>query len=58
MTGPQPVLRRGYWMQLWAALYALTRVYPNPGLTSLVLVLVGVLVTFIVDTAPAEWRVW
>ncbi|MXR20774.1 hypothetical protein [Halobacterium bonnevillei] len=53
---PRSVLRRGYWMQLWAALYALTTVYPNPGLTALVVVLVAVLAALIYATRPSEWR--
>jgi len=52
----QRALRRGYWMQLWAALYALTTVYPNPGLTALVVVLVAVLAALIYTTCPAAWR--
>jgi hypothetical protein len=50
--GPESALRRGYWMQLWAALYALGRVYPQPRLTAFVAVLVVVLAALIVDTAP------
>ena len=60
MTGPyrggRPALRRGYWMQFWAALYALTRVYPQPRLTALVVALVVVLAALIYDTAPVTWR--
>jgi hypothetical protein len=52
----QPTLRRGYWMQFWAALYALTTVYPNPGLTALVVALVAVLVALIYATRSPAWR--
>ncbi|MXR20030.1 hypothetical protein [Halobacterium bonnevillei] len=52
----RPTLRRGYWMQFWVALYALTTVYPNPGLTALVVVLVAVLVGLIYATRPPAWR--
>lgn len=55
-VGSRSVLRRGYWLQLWAALYALTTVYPNPGLTGLVVVLVGVLAALIYATTPTTWR--
>jgi hypothetical protein len=54
--GPDSALRRGYWMQFWAGLYALGRVYPQPRLTALVLVLIAVLAMLIVDAAPVSWR--
>lgn len=53
--GPQSALRRGYWMQFWAALYALGQVYPNPRLTVFVALVVVVLAVLVVDTAPVEW---
>lgn len=52
----RPALRRGYWMEFWAALYALTRVYPQPRLTVLVAALVVVLAALIYDTSPCTWR--
>jgi hypothetical protein len=52
----RPTLRQGYWMQFWAAVYALTTVYPDPGLTALVVALVAVLVALIYATRPAAWR--
>jgi hypothetical protein len=54
--GERPALRRAYWMEFWAALYALTRVYPQPRLTALVVALVVVLAGLIYDTAPVAWR--
>ncbi len=60
MTGTRSrsasTLRRGYWMQFWAALYAVYTVYPQPRLTAFTLALVGLLAALIVDTAPiAGW---
>gem|GEM_PF-3109907 len=49
------MLRRGYWMQLWAALYALTAVYPNPGLTAATTALAAVLAALIYLTRPPAW---
>jgi len=54
--GPQSALRRGYWMQLWAALYALGQVYPQPRLSAFVAVLVVVLAALIVLTSPLAGR--
>lgn len=51
-------LRRGYLMQLWAAVYALYRVYPHPRLTTFVLALVAVLAVLIADTHPATAGWW
>ena len=51
----QPGLRYGYWMQFWAAVYALTTVYPDPGLTFLTGTLVAVLVALIYVTRPTAW---
>ncbi|MCD2205305.1 hypothetical protein [Halobacterium sp. KA-6] len=48
-------LRFGFWMQFWASVYALTTVYPNPGLTSLVVAVLGVLAALIYDSRPAAW---
>jgi len=45
-------LRFGFWMQLWAAGYATTTVYPNPGLTALSVTLIGILAALIYDTRP------
>lgn len=42
-------------MQFWASVYALTTVYPNPGLTSLVVAVLGVLAALIYDSRPAAW---
>ena len=39
-------------MQLWAALYAFTTVYPQTGLTALVVVLVVVLAALVYTTRP------
>jgi len=52
--GSAPALRRGYWMQFWAALYAVARVYPQPRLTAFTLALVGLLAVLIIDTAPTS----
>ena len=54
--GPQSALRRGYWMQFWAALYALGRVYPQPRLSALVAALVVVLAALIVLNSPLAER--
>lgn len=43
-------------MQFRAALYAVTRVYPQPRLTAFTLALVAVLAVLIVDTAPVTPR--
>ncbi|MCG1002620.1 MULTISPECIES: hypothetical protein [Halobacterium] len=48
-------LRFGFWMQFWTAIYALTTVYPNPGLTGLVAAVLGVLAVLIYDSGPAAW---
>ena len=53
---PAAALRRGYWMQFWAALYAVVRVYPQPRLTAFTLALVALLAVLIVDTAPVSPR--
>lgn len=45
-------LRRGYLMEVWAALYALTTVYPNPGLTGLVLSVLAVLAALLYAHRP------
>ncbi len=42
-------------MQFWTAIYALTTVYPNPGLTGLVAAVLGVLAVLIYDSGPAAW---
>jgi len=52
----RPTLRWGYWMQFWAALYAVHTVYPQPRLTVFTLAVVVVLAALIYDTAPATWR--
>jgi len=51
----QPGLRYGYWMQFWAAIYALTTVYPQPGLTALATALLVVLAALIYLTRPQAW---
>jgi hypothetical protein len=53
---PQSALRRGYWMQLWAAVYALGQVYPQARLSAFVAVLVVVLVALIVVNSPLGGR--
>ena len=45
-------LRRGYWMEFWVALYALTVAYPNPGLTALVVVVLVILGVLLYDARP------
>lgn len=45
-------LRRGYWMQFWAGLYAVGRVYPQPRLTAVTVLLVVVLAALILETTP------
>lgn len=51
----QPGLRFGYWMQFWGAVYALTTVYPQPGLTGLVAALIALLASLIYLTRPPAW---
>ena len=50
--GSRAALRRGYLMQFWAALYALTTVYPQPGLTTLVVVVLVLLAVLVYATRP------
>lgn len=45
-------LRRGYWMDFWVAVYALTVAYPDPGLTGLVVALLAVLVALLYAHRP------
>ena len=54
--GPHSALRRGYWMQFWAALYALGQVYPQPRLSAFVAALVVVLAVLIVVNSPLAGR--
>jgi len=42
-------------MQFWAAIYALTTVYPEPGLTGLVTGLIAVSGVLIYLTRPPAW---
>ncbi|MXR20313.1 hypothetical protein [Halobacterium bonnevillei] len=42
-------------MQFWAAIYALTTVYPEPGLTALVTVVLAVIGALIYLTRPPAW---
>ena len=49
---PRAALRRGYWMEFWAAVYALTRAYPDPGLTGLVVAVLVVLGALLYDARP------
>jgi hypothetical protein len=42
-------------MQFWAAIYALTTVYPEPGLTGLVTGLIAVIGALIYLTRPPAW---
>lgn len=49
---PTQTLRRGYMAQFWAGLYALTTVYPEPGLTVFVAVLLAVLAGLIYAYRP------
>ena len=39
-------------MEVWAALYALTVAYPNPGLTGLVVAVLAVLGALLYDARP------
>lgn len=48
-------LRRGYMMQFWGALYALSVAYPDPGLSALVAAVIVLLAALIYDARPAGW---
>jgi hypothetical protein len=53
MLNAKKSLRHGYMTQFWGGLYALTTVYPNTGLTALVVVLLLTLAALIYAHRPS-----